>query len=612
MANTSSEAQRLVFSVGGKRPDDQYIQDIQEIVVDSSMRVPDMASIYLYDSPNLDLIGKMPFKVGDDLYVFSYFGGKTKDQIFGGLITSIEPYFDREGRANLLIQGYDRSFLLHRGKYNKTFLDQTDKSIMEQMLKGTKLSLDYDAPDIQHPFIMQVDQTRMEWILMRAEQLGAQVFVRDKTLHFWKASKMDTSSKPKLVWTDNLLSFRARVSAVHQPSSVRSVSWDLVKSQEIVANKSVPSSRHNPIAKTKNKYSYSDDPEVQIFDIPFESKSAGDALSEGLLWESQNQLVMSEGVAVGNAQIVVGGMVEIAMRKDARSDYSGDYQVSSVRHVFRRSGRWETQFTINGREANTLSGLLNGHQGREAYNNRINGVVLAKVTNFKDPEDLGRVKVAYLMMHDDKGKPLESNWAPVLSPSAGGKRGFFYIPEVNDMVLVAFEFGDPQRPFVIGSMWDKKSLPPKKSSEVNDGSNITQRIITSRSGHTIVLDDSSGQESILIQDKSQKNLIKIDTAKNAITIEAQGDISVKSGANVSIEAKGKISMKSQMDTSIDASTTLKMESKTSATLKSVAITVDATGNMDLKAANLNATGNAAATIKGGAMVQVQGAIIKLN
>lgn len=160
---------------------------------------------------------------------------------------------------------------------------------------------------------------------------------------------------------------------------------------------------------------------------------------------------------------------------------------------------------------------------------RIWGVVSGLVTNNQDPDGLGRVKVKIPQFSEAD----ESNWARVSGLMAGKERGAYFLPEVNDEVLVAFELGDINRPYVIGALWNGMDKPPQTNS---DGKN-NQRVIKSRSGHTICFDDQEGQEKITIADKSGKNQIEFDTKNNSITICSAKDI-IFSAQNGKIALKG--------------------------------------------------------------------------
>ncbi|HEX2643884.1 MAG TPA: phage baseplate assembly protein V [Thermoanaerobaculia bacterium] len=169
---------------------------------------------------------------------------------------------------------------------------------------------------------------------------------------------------------------------------------------------------------------------------------------------------------------------------------------------------------------------------------RVFGVMTGIVTNNQDPDGLGRVKLRFPWL----SKEHESNWARVISPMAGNGRGLYVLPEVDDEVLVAFEHGRVDFPFVLGSLWNGKDKPPG----ANDDGKNNVRALKSRSGHTISLDDTEGKEKIEIIDAKGKESIVLDTAQNTITITADKDIVIESkNGKVQITAKQGIEIKSQ-------------------------------------------------------------------
>jgi uncharacterized protein involved in type VI secretion and phage assembly len=195
------------------------------------------------------------------------------------------------------------------------------------------------------------------------------------------------------------------------------------------------------------------------------------------------------------------------------------------------------------------------------------GVTIGVVTNNKDPDKLGRIKVKFPWLSDQE----ESAWARILSPMAGKERGFYFLPEVDDEVLVAFEHGQVEFPYVLGALWNGKDKPPANN---DDGKN-NQRLIKSRSGHVIIFDDTEGKEQIIIRDKTEKNEIVIDSKKNSMTIKVEQDLS--------IETKGKISLKSSGgDLAIECQN-LNIQAKQNCEIKANAqVSVQANAGMALK------------------------------
>jgi uncharacterized protein involved in type VI secretion and phage assembly len=211
----------------------------------------------------------------------------------------------------------------------------------------------------------------------------------------------------------------------------------------------------------------------------------------------------------------------------------------------------------------SLIDVLTEAEETAALAKRISGVVVGVVTNNQDPEGMGRVKVKFPWLSETE----ESFWARVAAPMAGKERGVYFLPEVGDEVLVAFEHGDARFPYVVGALWNGQDKPP----ENNDGQNDI-RAIKSRSGHVIRLVDKDGAEKVEIIDKSGSNSIVFDTAKNTITVTSEQDITLSaSKGTIKLDAQ-KIEIKSSADTKIEAG---------------AGLDVKATGVMNIKGATVN-------------------------
>jgi phage baseplate assembly protein V len=198
-----------------------------------------------------------------------------------------------------------------------------------------------------------------------------------------------------------------------------------------------------------------------------------------------------------------------------------------------------------------------------AQHDRFYGVVVGIVTNNRDPDGLHRVKVRFPWLSND----VESNWARVAAPMTGRDRGTYFLPEVDDEVLVAFEHGQVDSPFVVGSLWNGRDTPPESNS---NGQN-DHRTIKSRSGHILRFNDTSGSETIEIIDKTGSNKIVIDSARNTITIEAESDITIKSSTGKLTMQAMSIEMKSQTSVSVDAGTTMDLKANAVMTVKGAMI-----------------------------------------
>ena len=160
--------------------------------------------------------------------------------------------------------------------------------------------------------------------------------------------------------------------------------------------------------------------------------------------------------------------------------------------------------------------------------------------------------------------------ARVATLMAGDQRGTLFLPEEGDEVLVVFESGDISKPYVIGALWNGKDKPPETNS---DGKN-NLRLIKSRSGNQVRLDDTSGAEKIEIIDNTGKNKITIDTAANTITLESEKDVVLKAPkGKITLEAQS-VEIQSQAETAVHAKTTLNVEADATLTVKGQTVNIN--------------------------------------
>jgi uncharacterized protein involved in type VI secretion and phage assembly len=189
----------------------------------------------------------------------------------------------------------------------------------------------------------------------------------------------------------------------------------------------------------------------------------------------------------------------------------------------------------------------------------LKGVGIGLVTQNKDPDGLCRVKVRF-PWHE---KPSESYWARLAAPMAGDGRGLVVIPEVGDEVLVIFEREDLRFPYVLGALWNGKDKPPL----ANDDGKNDKRIFKSRKKHYLLFDDGAQGVVELAHERGRGvtfddngftvkdergNQVKVDSNSGAMTIEATGQLNIKAAA-ITIEATGTLELKANATLTIRGS-----------------------------------------------------------
>jgi uncharacterized protein involved in type VI secretion and phage assembly len=174
----------------------------------------------------------------------------------------------------------------------------------------------------------------------------------------------------------------------------------------------------------------------------------------------------------------------------------------------------------------------------DGWGGRWYGVVCATVSNLSDPDGQGRVKVKLAWAPDGKGGQGYEMWARMATLFAGKNRGSWFIPDVGDEVLVAFEHGDPRRPYVLGGLWNGKDSPPQSMAAGN-----AKKVIRSRNGVKLTFDDTDGTETLLLETPGGQKLTLKD-GPGVVTIEDCNGNSIKlEPAGITVTAAAKVTVK---------------------------------------------------------------------
>jgi uncharacterized protein involved in type VI secretion and phage assembly len=166
------------------------------------------------------------------------------------------------------------------------------------------------------------------------------------------------------------------------------------------------------------------------------------------------------------------------------------------------------------------------------------GVYPALVTDIRDDSRQGRVKVV-LPWSADTGSDRYEVWARLSTMMAGNNRGSWFIPDVNDEVLVAFENGDPRLPFVIGALWNGQDSPPESMDGA--GNNYTKSI-RSRNGVKITLNDQDGQEQFVVETPGGQKITLRDGPGSVEVQDSNGNSIKLEPAGVTVTASAKVTI----------------------------------------------------------------------
>lgn len=254
--------------------------------------------------------------------------------------------------------------------------------------------------------------------------------------------------------------------------------------------------------------------------------------------------------------------------------------------------------------------LLSINDNDQDAHKTIQGITTGTVRENWDEEHPGMVKVEFFL--GDEGQTL-TDWIRVAQPYAGNGYGVYWLPEVGDEVVLAFNMGDVNRPYVLGSLWNNVDVIPDDTAQEE---NYVKRVKT-KGGHEIVFAEEEGKEKIeihtpnqlqitledetkmiTIQDENGDNMLQIDGENGKITVTASKAITLDAGGNATLELDGE---------------------GNSATLSAGSITIEAQQELNLSGQNFNAEGNmvgikgnSKVTVESSGILELKGSMTKIN
>ena len=583
----SPHLSHVSIKVEGALASPDVMSDLLEVVVDHSLHLPSMFTIRLFNH-DMKWLRDETFREGKKIEIF--FGERSRFKILSGKIAGLEPKLEAV-HPTLVVRGYDLSHKLYRGRHRRSFLQCKDSELAAQLAQDAGLRPgSIDTTTEEHEYIFQNNQTNAELLLERARRIGFELWVEDDALNFRKPGA--NGAPVQLAWGETLLSFRPRLSTSEQVSEVEVRGWDPKQKRAVVgratrgqgaAEIGISGSGSSIASKAWGEAKFA------IVDQFARSPAEAEAFAQAALDEMTSAFVEAEGTCTPNGDITPGRQIQV---DGVGPRFNGKYYATQVVHEWTSEQGLQTRFSASGRRDRGIWSLIQDLQPKSLGMSTVIGVV----SNIKDPEELGRVRVKYPWLSDKN----ESAWARIVSPMAGDGRGFWYLPEIDDEVLVSFEHGDIHRPFVLGALWNGKDKPPMKASQSVDGEGkVIKRVLKSRSGHTITLDDTSGSEEITIVDKTGNNKIVFHSPDNSMQIQIDGDLTIEAKGKITLKGTGGVDMQSQADFKISGQTGVDVSSSAQLKLSGQAgAEMSSTGQTKVSGSMLDLQGTGPVTVTG--------------
>ena len=450
------------------------------------------------------------------------------ESIFKGIITSIGMDGDKGVSGTLHYRGYSTTILLESGRTMDSFTDATLGEIVSEVVEkyGNGISIvNNPAFKSRIPYVQMQEESAYEFLRRLAWQYGEWFYYNGQVLYFGNPYKEKDENLVYDIDMDSM-HFSSCVAPFHfSRHDYLSDSHMDMFGDDSETVRGINTYLANAMKTSEGMYRsqttmYSHTATGHPLDIEhFTAVEKGRKVAS-LVWMTGNTKTCR--VRIGEP-VVVQIPPNMCKRRDM-----GRYRIVEITH----------RIEVSGGYANSFKGIPASMEYIPTEDMRmpVAHAMLAEVTDNADPENLGRVQVQFAWQ---KSRNKTTNWIRVRSLDAGSSetvsknRGFVFVPEIGDQVMVDFELGDPCRPFVSGSMFHRNN------GKGGNADNSIKTIIT-RSGHTFTFDDTKGEESITLKDKNG-NMLHINTQHNKIEITATDNMYLNAN-NVYINAESNIEM----------------------------------------------------------------------
>jgi len=507
---------------------------------------------------------------------------ESNPNLFKGIITSANfTRSDSKGKF-LTVRGKSNSILLDGNPNSKAYAEKSLKDIISELQTGySDADITIDCKPTYSSvidYIVQYKETNYDFLSRIANKYGQWCYFNGEKLVF---GELDKNKDPiKLNIQKEILGFNFDIQICSLNHEGHTYDYlENKKYKKDSASTSVPDlDNFGKVALDKSEKVFKQ-VDLDPCPDPFISKTEFESTVDTKKVALSKNLVQISGHS-DSPYINVGSIIDVARDQSENEDHETDYGkyiVIEVEHNINTSGSYTNHFKA-------IPDVASLNQ----YNPNVKQPSVepqaAVVTEINDPEKLGRVRVRYFWQEEGEQTP----WIRILHQHGGkaeGKHhGFYFIPELEDEVLIGFESNNPDRPYVIGSLYHGK----KKPEDWADPDNKYKSIRT-RSGNQIIFIDDPGKEEIRIlnTDKdSPQNEISLSMGSDGVLkIRAENLLDI-SGKTVKISADEDLTISSGTTTVINVDSTLTVTSQDKTSMKASDFSLESDSAIKLKCVDL--------------------------
>ncbi|MFC8417761.1 VgrG-related protein [Streptomyces coelicoflavus] len=593
--------------IGGAKLPDTIAPMLTDGWVDQGVNVPAAFRLTFRD-PYHRLLGKLNVQFGTKVVITPIADGHGKgNPLLTGEVTGLETDYDGTGSFTV-IRGYDYGHRLMRQRRVAAYRNQKASDIARKLVAMDGVPIGRIQPTKgMYGFISQSNVTDWDFLSRLADE-NKMVMYLDSKGKFQFVTPKPSAGAPSpntdgdkstfvLQAGHDILRLRAAVTAADQIGKVESRGWNVTTKKKITELAPATTDPGISIGSTPGTAAGKFKPGKLVETAnPYDKQDEVQHAAKALAADVTSSFAELEVAVHGHPDLRPGVPVALA---DVGKPFEGKYTVTSVRHHFGDGVAYESWITVSGRQWRSLYGLASGGSGGTDPSSatRLPSVANAIVTDVQDPLKQGRVKLQFPWLDD----AYVSDWAR--SVQMGGKGGGGVFPmDVGDEVLVAFDRGALDHPFVIGGLYNGRDLPTKVSDvPLHDGlkKKAVRHTLSDRQGNRVdLLSQQTGgrKQGVRIASGNDKLTINLDRTKTEITVDSKGSVSITGSRSVEVEAGTSLTLRGRRSVMIDSGGSLVLKGKAMVSLTSLGGVVNISamgGAMNLSSSGMttiNATG----------------------
>ncbi|MET9110414.1 VgrG-related protein [Streptomyces zhihengii] len=595
--------------IGGAKLPDDIAPLLTEGWVDQGVGVPAAFRLTFRDPYRL-VLGKLGVTFGTRVVLTPVADGQgVGNPLLTGEVTALEADYDGTGSFTV-VRGYDLGHRMMRRRRVAAYRNQKASDIARKLAALDGVPIGRIQPTKgTYGFLSQANVTDWDFLsrladennmVMSLDAKGKFRFVTPKPSAGAPSPATDGDKSAFVLQAGHdVLRLRAAVTAADQVGTVESRGWNVTTKKKIVETAPASTDPGISIGLTPGRAAGVFGPAPLVSTgTPYDRQDEVRHAAQALAADVTSSFAELEVAVYGNPELRPGLPVAL---KDVGKPFEGKYTVTSVRHVFGDGRHYESWITVSGRQWRSLYGLASGGGGTDSASaTRLPGVANAIVTDVQDPLRQGRVKLQFPWLDNT----YVSDWARSVQWGGVGGGGVFPM-DVGDEVLVAFDRGALDHPFVIGGLYNGRDLPTRVDDvPLHDGlkRKAARHTLSDRQANRVdLLSQRTGKrrQGVRIASGDDRLTINLDRTKTEITIDSKGAVSITGSRSVSIEAGTDLELSARRRLTIKSGGLLDIQGRGLVNLKSLtgAVTVDAMGALNLKAVG-------ATMISSGGSVQV--------